>query len=269
MAGPVGSVMRFTSSIETCLGHFVLFVMMFGMVLGTSAFSEPTKSSDPLTGVQLKAFVEGLAQEKQLHVEALLSEKRTFYPCEQDLVGEPVSPNWRAVQVRCPGDKGWDVVIRTSGLLSPQEESASPSAPIGNMGTNPQETYPAVVYAKPLVRGTVLSSADVETAMLPQVQTIGVMTQIEQVIGRTLLRNVVAGVGVAATHLEPRYIFRPGDVVRVINNQSRIVIETEAIVLEPAQLGETFLVQNRTSGVKLRVKALGGKKVQLIAKLDK
>ncbi len=243
----------------------VLTVLLFITPHGSKASVE-----GPVTGAEMIALVRAAALAQGLEVTPKIDARRVFYKCGSTLNVTPRDRRWRTVSVSCQGDDGWQVSVRTDGAIALPSNMAQQDRGAGSVevsGVAPSGMIPVVVYDKSLNAGDILRGEDLRLLKVPQSEIRGSFGAIKDLLGRELTRPVTRNDIVRARHLEPRYILQPGDVVRVINRLGAIQIESEAVVLTPARLGETLTVRNRGTGVPLRVRADGGKIVTLIAKI--
>jgi flagella basal body P-ring formation protein FlgA len=72
-----------------------------------------------------------------------------------------------------------------------------------------------------------------------------------------------------ARHLATVYIVEKNDIVKLYINRNGINISTEGTALSNGQLGETILVSNVDTGVKLKAKIKNSHEAEIITKQSK
>lgn len=108
----------------------------------------------------------------------------------------------------------------------------------------------AMVAAKPLAQGQTLSPQD----LLPQLtdltqQAPGVVTDIEQAIGKTLAAPLAAGQALRTDQLRAPVVIKTGQVVKLVAQSSTFQVTSEGKALSSGSSGQTISI--RTSSGKV------------------
>ena len=86
---------------------------------------------------------------------------------------------------------------------------------------------------------------------------------IEDVLGKTLKRDVPANTVITTQLLEERVMIRPGEIVNVIAENTKILVRTRARAVERGRLGDTMRVRNIASGKELTGTVVGNNTVKV------
>ena len=86
---------------------------------------------------------------------------------------------------------------------------------------------------------------------------------IEDVLGKTLKRDVPANTVITTQLLEERVMIRPGEIVNVIAENTKILVRTRARAVERGRLGDTMRVRNIASGKELTGTVVGSNTVKV------
>lgn len=205
---------------------------------GGGAQADPTQ---PLTGREVAALVrEALAANGQEGA-PILADQRRFFPCEVDLTVSPRREGrWDAVDVACPGNIPWSIVVRTSADVPPGFSFG------GNETAGDPTTV--VVVRHTIRRGEVITADKLELAEVLRPPAPGAFTEIEPLIGRRMLQTVSAGVPIRERHLQMEWSVRADDPIVIETNTGEMVIAMSGIALEDGQEGDFIRVRNLRSG---------------------
>jgi flagella basal body P-ring formation protein FlgA len=197
--------------------------------------------AQPLTGRDVAALVrEALAAHGQEGA-PILADQRRFFPCEVDLTVSPRREGrWDAVDVACPGNIPWSIVVRTSADVPPGFSFG------GNETTGEPTTV--VVVRHTIRRGEVITADKLELAEVPRSPAPGAFTEIEPLIGRRMVQTLSAGVPIRERHLQMEWSVRADDPIVIETNTGEMVIAMSGIALQDGQAGDFIRVRNLRSG---------------------
>jgi flagella basal body P-ring formation protein FlgA len=131
------------------------------------------------------------------------------------------------------------------------------------------KSFDYVVLREPATKGTILGDLKYLTTKSFQHKIRGGYTKTEQIIGRKLKASMPEGKPLLARHLATVYIVEKNDIVKLYINRNGINISTEGTALSNGQLGETILVSNVDTGVKLKAKIKNSHEAEIITKQSK
>jgi flagella basal body P-ring formation protein FlgA len=196
--------------------------------------------SVPLSGKDIAVLVRETLVENGQDGVPIVADQRRYFPCEVDLAITPRREGrWDAVDVMCPGAIPWSIVVRTS-VEVPAGFSFGGRETIG-------ETTPVVVFRQAIRRDEVITADKLEIIEMQRVPASGVFSEIEPLIGRTMLRTLAAGVPVTVRHLQMNWSVRRGDPVVIETDKGEMVVSMAGIALENGQTGDFIQVQNLRS----------------------
>ena len=128
------------------------------------------------------------------------------------------------------------------------------------------ESFDYVVLREPVTKGTILGDRKYLTTKSFQHKIRGGYTEIEQIIGRKLKASMPDGKPLLARHLATVYIVEKNDILSLTLKRHGVKISTEGMALSNGQLGETILVSNVDTGVKLKAKIKNSHQAEIITK---
>lgn len=209
------------------------------VLLGAGAVqAEPAQ---PVTGREIAAIVRDALAAHGQEGTPILADQRRFFPCEVDLTVAPRHEGrWDAVDVACPGDIPWSIVVRTSAEV-PAGFSFGADAATG-------EPVTVVVVRHTIRRGEVITADKLELAQVQRSPAPGAFTEIEPLIGRRMVQTLSAGVPIRERHLQMEWTVRADDPIVIETNTGEMVIAMSGIALENGQLGDFIRVRNLRSG---------------------
>lgn len=85
----------------------------------------------------------------------------------------------------------------------------------------------------------------------------------EDVVGKALRRDVPANTVVTGQMLESRVVVKRGDIVTIIAENNRLVVQAKGKTVEKGSVGETIRVKNISSGKELMAKVINSSTVKV------
>lgn len=231
-----------------------------------------------ITGAELNQLVADHLAGQGLQAEPRLNAGRKFPTCSEPIDIKQKFGGWRTVEVSCPAQPGWQLMVRTNLVHLAPAKLAKPASrakndQIRSRKQAPQEARPdklvsAVFFDRPLRRGERIRPQDIYVASLSSRQAAGSFPDSQAVIGRELKTSVNAGKPVFARQLLPVWLVRKGEELLISANIGGILVETQGRALEDGQYGAWIKVENSRSGKILAARIMAEKKVSVNAKIN-
>jgi flagella basal body P-ring formation protein FlgA len=214
-----------------------------------------------------------------------------FTACALKLEVTPLFGDWKTSQVSCSAPRTWTTNVRS--LLLQDEVEATAVVELKQMPVTVKKIKPTlltiaaseqkpvvknilkkrivksfdyVVLQEPATKGTILSDLKYLTTKSFQYKIRGGYTKTEQIIGRKLKASMPEGKPLLARHLATVYIVEKNDILKLTMTRGLVKISTEGMALSNGQLGETILVSNVDTGVKLKAKIKNSHQAEIITK---
>ena len=220
--------------------------------------SSPTLASDRLKGLHIKEQAAKYFSQKGLHLNLLVSDKRTFFPCTVPLdFSQRNKDDWSTILVKC-SQENWETLIRSAG---------SPTKIVSSESETKENKLTVAILKKNISKGQVISTEYIGFERRPERQIHGAYNHISEVLGRKAKSNIAAGTILKARHLDTVYSVDKNDSVLVIASNKAITITTSAIALENGQVGDMIPVKNVKSAKIFKVIITGKKKVAPITNM--
>ena len=227
---------------------FLIFLLTFPVFAG----------SEIVNGKEIKSQAHRFFSENQKALDLLVSDKRTYFPCSSKLDFHLRTANdWSTIVVSCKNES-WSTLIRST---------AADGGTFSNQQANQNNNFMALVLSRNISRGQVITPEDLLLTKQPQRHLHGSYSDLNEVVGRKVKNNLVAGTVVKGRHLETTYLVNEEDTVLVVAANNSITITTSAIALENGQLGDMISVKNINSEKRLKVIITGQKKVAPITNM--
>ena len=249
----------------------LIFTLAFQFVQNGEVVAKQTRM---ITGEKLSEFIVKSASSRGVHLEPVLSSKRTFRNCNGKLSVQPSDTGWNTAIISCEADKEtWSIAVRN--ILK-----NTYSARIGSVYTgkkNIEKTHRrnrlskrglvrVIRYSKPLRQGENVSQNDIYIETVNLRRSGNSYTSESDVVGRKLRRSVGRGTMASPAHFHRRWSLYKGDIVKLTKNSGKISVSVEGRVLSNAQIGDILLVKNVISEKIVRGIVINQKKVKVIAK---
>ena len=255
-----------------------LFAIFLSLISGVHA-------SNRLTGQDLKDIIKQRAEHAGIELEAIIAAEKVFYPCEDDLQVVPkIKGSWKTVEVICPLPYPWKLNIRTD-ITSPKppstqvrvkkQPSSQPHKKIQPLAkvvkrrpakAKERQIFSYVVLKEPIDKGTVLNEKTAFDVRDYHYKVRGGFTNLDQIIGRKLKQSVPEGAPILARYLTKNYIVEKNAIIDISLTRARVKIAAKGVALSNGQLGETILVSNIDTGVKLKVRIKNSYEAEILAK---
>ena len=237
-----------------------------------------SEANTRITGQDLQDIIKQRAELAGIDLEAMIAAEKVFYPCETKLNITPKNDSWKTVEVLCPLPYPWKLNIRTE-INTPEQvtepETATPKSvkaeaePQKPKKRNPSkkpDPYRYIVLAEPVAKGTVLNENTAFDVKDYHYKVRGAFTDLEQVMGRKVKFSVPEGSPVLARYLTKNYVVEKNTILDIVVIRAGVKISGKGVALSSGQLGETIIVSNVDTGVKLKARIKNSHEAEIIAK---
>ena len=227
---------------------FLIFLLAFPVFAGSKI----------VDGKEIKLQAHSFFSENQKLLDLLVSDKRTYFPCSSKLDFHLRTANdWSTIVVSCKNES-WSTLIRSTAVHG---------GTFSNPQVNQNGDFMALVLSRNISKGQVIMQEDLVLTKQPQRHLHGSYSDLNEVVGRKVKNNLVAGTVLKGRHLDTTYLVNEEDTVLVVAANNSITITTSAIALENGQLGDMIAVKNVNSEKLLKVIITGKKKVAPITNM--
>lgn len=208
-------------------------------------------ADERIKGAQIKEQVRITTQNLGLDFELLVSDKRAFFPCSEQLDFKPLDGgDWTTVKVIC-SNENWSTILRST--FNPNIGHAADDEGQENI-------FQAVIASKNLIKGELITEDHLKLNKISSTNISGSFKDIADIVGRKATFNISRGAIIKPRHLELIYDVEKGQTVMLMAENASIYIATNAIALESGQRGDMIKVRNTNSGKVLSVIVQGEKK---------
>ena len=227
---------------------FLIFLLAFPVFAGSKI----------VDGKEIKLQAHSFFSENQKLLDLLVSDRRTYFPCSSKLDFHLRTANdWSTIVVSCKNES-WSTLIRSTAVHG---------GTFSNPQVNQNGDFMALVLSRNISKGQVIMQEDLVLTKQPQRHLHGSYSDLNEVVGRKVKNNLVAGTVLKGRHLDTTYLVNEEDTVLVVAANNSITITTSAIALENGQLGDMIAVKNVNSEKLLKVIITGKKKVAPITNM--
>ena len=213
----------------------------------------PLSASEVLYGKDIKHQASGFFEQIGLKAEILVSDKRAFFHCSQDLTFYPrIKNDWRTIEVKC-GNENWQSTLRTTAALLVK--------PLNNSEKN-TSTSKVLCLVRNMSKGQVIREKDLSLVERPLQRDYEGYNDIEDLIGRKITTSLSKGTILKPRHITYKLLINKNDTVLVILGNKKLSITTFATALDSGQIGDMITIENKISQKKFKAIVLGEKKVR-------
>ena len=153
------------------------FVSLLLCLIVGSTSDLPAKEN--ISGREIKDQAELFFNLNNIDAEILVSDKRTFFKCSNNLEFYPrVKNDWRTVLVKCLNTP-WTVVLRTSAIAPARLTRFKTTE-------EDQKTKWGVVLQKNISTGEIIDESHIKISKILKNRALGSFTNLDEVIGRVL-----------------------------------------------------------------------------------
>ena len=221
-------------------------------------------ANNRITGQDLQDLIKQRAEVAGINLEAIVAAEKVFYPCETELEITPKNGGWKTVEVLCPLPYPWKLNIRTE--ISTKEQAAEPEIARARKDPKKRTLYSYIVLAEPVAKGTVLNENTAFDVKDYRYKVRGAFTDLDQLMGRKVKFSVPEGSPVLARYLTTNYVVEKNTILDIVLIRSGVRISGKGVALSSGQLGETIIVSNVDTGVKLKARIKNSHEAEIIAK---
>ena len=243
-----------------------------------------SEANNRITGQDLQEIIKKRAEVAGIDLEAIIAAEKVFYPCETELDVTPKNDSWKTVEVLCPLPYPWKLNIRTE-INTPEQVAKPEIAPAHKVAENTKPKtalvkaeaapppppkkrtlYSYIVLAEPVIKGTVLNENTAFDVKDYHYKVRGAFTDLDQLMGRKVKFSVQEGSPILARYLTKNYVVEKNTILDIIVSRAGVKISGKGVALSSGQLGETIIVSNVDTGVKLKVRIKNSHEAEIIAK---
>lgn len=174
---------------------------------------------------------------------------RAFPPCAGVPAVLPRQGSWATAEVRCDAPV-WSRAVRT-GAVAAGASAATAAPPASDAGPV------AVVLARSVARGAVLTAEDVTLAPAGTRGPDGIFTDPAEVIGRRTRTALGVGRPVLLRQLEPVWLVARGNPVVLVAMAGGLAVSAPAEALDDGGMGDVIRVLNTSSGREVKAVVTG------------
>ena len=238
--------------------RYIQFISLFVAFILTQ--SAVISAGEKIFGKEIKDQAEVFFSLNNINAAVLVSDNRAFFKCSDKLEFYPrVANDWRTVLVKCVKNP-WTVVLRTNAV--------APNDSIRLKKTSePQENKWGVTLVKNISNGQIIDETHIQITKIQKNKALGSFTDLEDVIGRKVTRNLSRGSILKPRHLELSYDVEKNDTVIVTIGNSKINVSTVGVALDNGQVGDSIRVRNTKSATIFKAIISGEKKVTPLANM--
>jgi len=243
-----------------------------------------SEANNRITGQDLQEIIKQRAEVAGIELQAIIAAEKVFYPCETELDIIPKNDSWKTVEVLCSLPYPWKLNIRTE-INTPKQVAEVKIAPARKVAKTPEPRpvlveaeadpqkpqtkltlYSYIVLAEPVAKGTVLNEKTAFDVKDYRYKVRGAFTDLDQLMGRKVKFSVPEGSPVLARHLTKNYVVEKNTIIDIVLTRAGVKISGKGVALSSGQLGETIIVSNVDTGVKLKARIKNSHEAEIIAK---
>lgn len=230
-----------------------LFTLL--LLLSSEAQASTDAAPEVVTGAEIHRSVVEALDHLNAPFDIRLNQARRFYPCSSPLRVQPVSANWRTVQVHCDEPRSWTVHVRTGVVLAPAEIGA------GKTSSAPTHLEKRVILAQSVRADDILTPDHLSIGKIATRRAMGGFVEIEHLVGRRMKQSLGVGQAIQARHLHPSWVVEAGQIVEIEHKIGQIKVVSEGKALENGRVGDLIEVENEKNGEKRHFFVVASKKV--------
>jgi flagella basal body P-ring formation protein FlgA len=156
--------------------------------------------------------------------------------------------------------------LQGGATASEVAQASAVAAPPAAMPALPTVSSTAVVSLRPLRRGEVIRASDVQLQSRDGEAAAGVAVEIDEVIGKQLLRPVTQGGAIAVADLQSPLLVQKNEVVTVYARTRGVQVRTSAKALESGARGDVIALESLLDrNAHFTARVIGTKEVEVLA----
>lgn len=233
--------------------------LAFSVLAAYSALAD-INPKDGLSGAEVNQIVYEALQAQGISADPQIAMVRSFPGCDDIPSVSKKYDDWATVELNCSNPSAWTRAVRTQIGSQYQANEGSTTQVSG--------TFPAVVLAESLSRGTVLMPEHLKIENVSKSSTDSIFYDPNHIIGRRLTVNLGEGRAVLARHLEKEWLVYENNPVAIVYSGGVFAVTATGEALQDGQLGDLIDVRNTGSGLMIKAIVAGRNKVLVSAKMN-
>ncbi|MDC1383336.1 flagellar basal body P-ring formation chaperone FlgA [Candidatus Puniceispirillum sp.] len=259
--------------------NFFILVVISCLFFG---LSNNTMAAEMISGAEIKKKINAFLIKKDFMGEPLISETRLFPACLSDILIRPMFGGLKTVELFCSDPGGLKIAVRTNAVsivkenigLGLKKKSNYKSENTFNFEglrsqdslTGEQLSKKFLALSRSVQKGQVLTVKDVVFKNTKSSNLSGYFTNISDVVGRKVKKNLSINQVLLSRHLEINWDIQKGQKILIQSAAGSVVVVSSGISRKNAQIGELLQVKNLQSGALVEGIVVSQNKIKVLTK---
>ena len=218
-------------------------------------------AGDTVRGAQLRDHVHSFLMSRGLDSRPVISDNRRFRACRTPLEITPMFGSYKTVRLSCPDADGFKIAIRTQ-----IDRFVADMQDIPSYRDREVRKSKFVVLTKSLKPGEIIGIDDVALIQRDANPGVGYFSKVTDVVGRKAKKALTINKIIRTRHLELDFAIQKDQSVIIESQIGPVTVFGAGTAVNNAQLGDLVRVKNNSSGMVVEGVAISEKKIRIRAK---
>jgi len=230
----------------------ILFIFLHAQILSAE--------EKLLFGADIKRVAQNYLAERNIFKEVLISDKRAYFPCAEDVYIEQKNPNsWNTIKASCGKPATWSISFRTKEYARNTEQTNSEKTP---------QPVKIVFTKRNIPKGKVLQQDDFVMKWASSRASHGAYLATDNLVGHKAKRNMARDTIIKVRHILANNAVNKNDTVLIISGTNSLSIVTYGEALTDGKVGDMVVVRNSSSLKEFKAIVTAEKKVSPITNIN-
>ena len=237
-----------------------IFIKIFTVFLITTSTQMLCAEERFIFGADIKKIAQSYLAERNIFNEVLISDKRAYFPCAEDIYIEQKNPNsWNTIKASCGSPATWSISFRTQAYAQNTKQNDSEKT---------AQSVEIVFTKRNIPKGKVLQQDDLVMKLVNSRASHGAYLATDNLVGHKAKRNIARDTIIKAKHILANNAVNKNDTVLIISGTASLSIVTYGEALTDGKIGDMVVVKNSSSLKEFKAIVTAEKKVSPITNIN-
>ena len=217
-----------------------MFILIFSKILWIILIFSINNQAMAISGQEISQKVSKWLVNEGIKGSPIFSNKSVFKDCNKEIEIKKMFQNYKTIKVKCPDQNGFDLIMRVK--LSKKVRV------IRDNQNKKIRKFQVVKLKRSLEKNDIINLNDIEMVTLEQKYQNSFYSNLKELVGRKLKKNLKMGQILHPRHLFEKFDVNNGDIISIVSNVGNASVIVSGEAQDSGNLNDLIKVKNLESG---------------------
>ena len=217
-----------------------MFILIFSKILWIILIFSINNQAMAISGQEISQKVSKWLVNEGIKGSPIFSNRSVFKDCNKEIEIKKMFQNYKTIKVTCPDQNGFDLIMRVK--LSKKVRV------IRDNQNKKIRKFQVVKLKRSLEKNDIINLNDIEMVTLEQKYKNTFYSNLKELVGRKLKKNLKMGQILHPRHLFEKFDVNNGDVISIVSNVGNASVIVSGEAQDSGNLNDLIKVKNLESG---------------------